>query len=191
MISFSSLKGVIYQRKFWEFVGQIKSFRGPYVVHACNRQSPNTWNLLTFQVSQWLTDSGIDSFKNLFIDKSINGSALLNFESGSGLKDLGVKNKEDREKIKKKIKELITQNAKDKKETGKTEKLLKKVVVRKKWWKRRGQNVPETSIEKFLKMFYFVIFRTMNFGPRIKWNSSSWIAIFTYKYLLYCVTVSK
>jgi len=68
----------------------------------------------------------------LFIDKSINGSALLNFESGSGLKDLGVKNKEDREKIKKKIKELITQNAKDKKETGKTEKLLKKVVVRKK-----------------------------------------------------------
>jgi hypothetical protein len=54
----------------------------------------------------------------------------LILESGSGLKDMGVKSKEDREKIKKKLKELKTQNDKDKKETVKKEKLLKKVVAK-------------------------------------------------------------
>ena len=77
-----------------------------------------------------MTESGFETFKTLFSDKSINGSNLLILESGSGLKDMGVKSKEDREKIKKKLKELKTQNDKDKKETVKKEKLLKKVVAK-------------------------------------------------------------
>ncbi len=81
-----------------------------------------------------MTESGFDTFKTLFSDKSINGSNLLILESGSGLKDMGVKSKEDREKIKKKLKELKTQNDKDKKETVKKEKLLKKVVAKIKWF---------------------------------------------------------
>jgi hypothetical protein len=90
----------------------------------------NSNRTIFFQVSQWLTESGFDTFKTLFSDKSINGSNLLILESGSGLKDMGVKSKEDREKIKKKLKELKTQNDKDKKETVKKEKLLKKVVAK-------------------------------------------------------------
>ena len=62
----------------------------------------------------------------MFSDKSINGSLLLNLESGSGLKDLGVKSKEDREKIKKKIKDLKTQNEKEKKEKKKERKIAQK-----------------------------------------------------------------
>ena len=82
----------------------------------------------SLQVCQWLTDTGFDAFKPLFSDKSVNGSTLLGFEAGSALKDVGVKSKDDREKLKKKIKELKVQNEKDKKElNGKKEnKFLKK-----------------------------------------------------------------
>ena len=76
----------------------------------------------------------MESYITLFMDKTITGSALLNLDS-NGLKDLGIKNKEDREKIKKKIKELKALSEKDKKDMGKKEKLLRKaekVVGRKK-----------------------------------------------------------
>merc|ERR1712203_179694 len=81
------------------------------------------------QVCQWLLALGMESYITLFMDKTITGAALLNLDS-SGLKDLGIKNKDDREKIKKKIKELKSHNDKEKKdmekEKSKREKLLKK-----------------------------------------------------------------
>ena len=52
------------------------------------------------------------------MDRTITGAALLNLDS-SGLKDLGIKNKDDREKIKKKIKELKSHNDKEKKDIEK------------------------------------------------------------------------
>ena len=99
-------------------------------------QSENTKNCccLLFQVCQWVLAFGMESYITLFMDKTITGSALLNLDS-NGLKDLGIKNKEDREKIKKKIKELKAHSEKDKKDMGKKEKLLRKaekVVGRKK-----------------------------------------------------------
>ena len=90
--------------------------------------------MIFFQVCQWLLAFGMESYITLFMDKTITGSALLNLDS-NGLKDLGIKNKEDREKIKKKIKELKALSEKDKKDMGKKEKLLRKaekVVGRKK-----------------------------------------------------------
>merc|ERR1711941_228116 len=81
------------------------------------------------QVCQWLLALGMESYITLFMDKTITGAALLNLDS-SGLKDLGIKNKDDREKIKKKIKELKAHNDREKKdmekEKSRREKLLKK-----------------------------------------------------------------
>lgn len=76
----------------------------------------------------------MESYITLFMDKTITGTALLNLDS-AGLKELGIKNNDDREKIKKKIKELKAHSDKDKKDMGKKEKLLRKaekVVGRKK-----------------------------------------------------------
>jgi len=89
------------------------------------------------QVCQWLLALGMESYITLFMDRTITGAALLNLDS-SGLKDLGIKNKDDREKIKKKIKELKAHNDREKKdmekEKSKREKLLKRAekVVKKK-----------------------------------------------------------
>lgn len=81
------------------------------------------------QVCQWLLAQGMEAYITLFMDKTITGAALLNLDN-SGLKDLGIKNKDDREKIKKKIKELKAHNDREKKdmekEKNKREKLLKK-----------------------------------------------------------------
>ena len=89
------------------------------------------------QICQWLLALGMESYITIFMDKTITGAALLNLDS-SGLKELGIKNKDDREKIKKKIKELKSHNEKEKKdmekEKSKREKLLKKAekVIKKK-----------------------------------------------------------
>ena len=63
------------------------------------------------------------------MSNTITGNMLLNLDS-NGLKELGIKNKDDREKIKKKIKELKAHHDKEKKEIEKErqkrDKLLKK-----------------------------------------------------------------
>ena len=93
--------------------------------------------ILFFKVCQWLLALGMESYITLFMDKTITGAALLNLDS-SGLKDLGIKNKDDREKIKKKIKELKAHNDREKKdmekEKNKREKLFKKAIMGKKWF---------------------------------------------------------
>eukprot|EP00096_Caligus_rogercresseyi_P014887 TRINITY_DN735_c0_g1_i8.p1 TRINITY_DN735_c0_g1~~TRINITY_DN735_c0_g1_i8.p1 ORF type:complete len:291 (+),score=74.59 TRINITY_DN735_c0_g1_i8:178-1050(+) len=83
------------------------------------------------QVCQWLLALGMESYITLFMDKTITGAALLNFDS-NGLKELGIKSKEDREKIKKKIKELKAHNDKECKRDGhKKENFLKKAFNKK------------------------------------------------------------
>ena len=84
--------------------------------------------LSRLQVCQWLQESGFETLKPLFSDKSVNGSILLGLDSGTGLKDLGIKTRDDREKFKKKLSELKTLSEKEKKEFGgkKENKLLKK-----------------------------------------------------------------
>ena len=72
----------------------------------------------SLQVCQWLLALGMESYITLFMDKTISGTALLNLDS-SGLKELGIKNKEDREKIKKKIKELKSHNEREKRDMEK------------------------------------------------------------------------
>ena len=88
------------------------------------------------------------------MDKTITGAALLNLDS-SGLKDLGIKNKDDREKIKKKIKELKAHNDREKKdmekEKNKREKLFKKAIMGKKWfdqrrWKKKNDFLSDAKI---------------------------------------------
>jgi hypothetical protein len=72
---------------------------------------------------------GMESYITLFMNNTITGDHLLNMNS-EGLKDLGIKNKDDREKIKKKIKELRSHNEREKKDMEKEkmrrDKLLKK-----------------------------------------------------------------
>ena len=98
-------------------------------------KSKKIYIILFFKVCQWLLALGMESYITLFMDKTITGAALLNLDS-SGLKDLGIKNKDDREKIKKKIKELKAHNDREKKdmekEKNKREKLFKKAIMGKK-----------------------------------------------------------
>lgn len=71
----------------------------------------------------------MESYIPLFMSNSLSAEELLNLD-GSGLKDLGIRNKEDREKIKRKIKELKSHNDREKKEMekerAKRDKLIKK-----------------------------------------------------------------
>ena len=69
----------------------------------------------------------MESYITLFMDKTITGGALLNLDS-SGLKDLGIKNKEDREKIKKKIKELKSHNEREKRDMEKAKAAVAKAA---------------------------------------------------------------
>lgn len=74
---------------------------------------------------QWLLAQGMECYITLFMDHTITGDALLSMD-GNCLKELGVRNKEDREKVKKKIKELRSLNDKEKKALKKAEKQASK-----------------------------------------------------------------
>ena len=83
---------------------------------------------------QWLLALGMQSYITLFMDNTITGPTLLNMDN-NGLKELGIRNKEDREKIRKKIKELKALNEREKKdqekERSRRDKLLKKASKKK------------------------------------------------------------
>ena len=86
-------------------------------------------NSIAFQVCQWLLAQSMETYIALFTSDSITGEEVLLLD-GSGLKDMGIRNKEDREKIKKKIKELKAHNEREKKEMererARRDKLLRK-----------------------------------------------------------------
>ena len=77
----------------------------------------------------------MEHYITLFMGPSLTAEALLNLD-GAGLKDLGVRNKEEREKIKKKLKELKAHNEREKRdmerERKNRDKLIKKANKQKK-----------------------------------------------------------
>jgi len=79
------------------------------------------------QVGNWLLALSMEMYIPRFLDSSVHGEALLNLDS-TQLKQLGVVNKNDRDKIKEKIKELKKQNDKEKKEIEKERKKKEKVA---------------------------------------------------------------
>jgi len=79
------------------------------------------------QVGNWLLALSMEMYIPRFIDSSVHGEVLLNLDS-TQLKQLGVVNKNDRDKIKEKIKELKKQNDKEKKEIEKERKKKEKVA---------------------------------------------------------------
>ena len=68
------------------------------------------------QVANWLLALSMEMYIPRFLDSGVDGEVLLSLDS-TLLKQLGVINKSDREKIKDKLKELKKQNEKTMRET--------------------------------------------------------------------------
>ena len=83
--------------------------------------------ILLLQVGNWLLALSMEMYIPRFLDSSVHGETLLNLDS-TQLKQLGVVNKNDRDKIKEKIKELKKQNEKEKREIEKERKKKEKVA---------------------------------------------------------------
>ena len=77
------------------------------------------------QVANWLLALSMEMYIPRFLDSSVDGEILLTLDS-TLLKQLGVINKSDRDKIKDKLKELKKQNEKEKKELEKERKKKEK-----------------------------------------------------------------
>ena len=69
-------------------------------------------------MANWLLALSMEMYIPRFLDSSVDGEVLLTLDS-TLLKQLGVINKNDRDKIKDKLKELKKQNDKEKKELEK------------------------------------------------------------------------
>lgn len=68
----------------------------------------------TTQVSTWLLALGLDQYISKFEDRNVNGQSLMNLDS-TVLKGLGVLNSNDRNLLKKKIRELRVEMEKERK----------------------------------------------------------------------------
>ena len=77
------------------------------------------------QVGNWLLALSMEMYIPRFMDSSVTGECLLGLDSAQ-LKQLGVLSKNDREKLKDKIKELKKQNEKEKKDLEKERKKKEK-----------------------------------------------------------------
>jgi len=77
------------------------------------------------QVANWLLALSMEMYIPRFLDSNVDGEVLLTLDS-TLLKQLGVINKSDRDKIKDKLKELKKQNDKEKKELEKERKKREK-----------------------------------------------------------------
>ena len=76
---------------------------------------------IVLQVANWLLALSMEMYIPRFLDSAVDGEVLLTLDSAL-LKQLGVINKSDRDKIKDKLKELKKQNEKEKKELEKERK---------------------------------------------------------------------
>lgn len=72
----------------------------------------------TTQVSTWLLALGLDQYISKFEDRNVNGQSLVNLDS-TVLKGLGVLNSNDRNLLKKKIRELRAEMEKERKQVEK------------------------------------------------------------------------
>ena len=80
---------------------------------------------VVLQVANWLLALSMEMYIPRFLDSAVDGEVLLTLDS-TLLKQLGVINKSDRDKIKDKLKELKKQNEKEKKELEKERKKKEK-----------------------------------------------------------------
>jgi hypothetical protein len=79
-----------------------------------NTYLPTVSEWTTTQVSTWLLALGLDQYISKFEDRNVNGQSLLNLDS-TVLKGLGVLNSNDRNLLKKKIRELRVEMEKERK----------------------------------------------------------------------------
>ncbi len=95
-----------------------------------SRVKIKTWKLIAIplQVCQWLLTVGLEQYVSKFFNEQIDGSSLLSMEN-KDLKTLGI-GADDRNRFKRKLKELRLQTEKEKrhceKERKEKEKLQKK-----------------------------------------------------------------
>lgn len=84
----------------------------PYQTNEWHDKPVSEWT--TTQVSTWLLALGLDQYISKFEDRNVNGQSLINLDS-TVLKGLGVLNSNDRNLIKKKIRELRNEMEKERK----------------------------------------------------------------------------
>lgn len=99
----------------------------------------------TTQVSTWLLALGLDQYISKFEDRNVNGQSLVNLDS-TVLKGLGVLNSNDRNLLKKKIRELRTEMEKERKLVEKRMKEKSKTRVFN--GNGNGTNVTSMSLDK-------------------------------------------
>lgn len=86
---------------------------GPFQANEEWHEKPvSEWT--THQVSTWLLALGLDQYISKFEDRNVNGQSLINLDS-TVLKGLGVLNSNDRNLLKKKIRELRVEMEKERK----------------------------------------------------------------------------
>lgn len=84
----------------------------PYQTNEWHDKPVSEWT--TNQVSTWLLALGLDQYISKFEDRNVNGQSLINLDS-TVLKGLGVLNSNDRNLLKKKIRELRVEMEKERK----------------------------------------------------------------------------
>jgi hypothetical protein len=84
----------------------------PYQTNEWHDKPVSEWT--TTQVSTWLLALGLDQYISKFEDRNVNGQSLINLDS-TVLKGLGVLNSNDRNLLKKKIRELRVEMEKERK----------------------------------------------------------------------------
>ena len=97
----------------------------PFIKKTNTNSLIKIFNLLLRQVANWLLALSMEMYIPRFLDSAVDGEVLLTLDS-TLLKQLGVINKSDRDKIKDKLKELKKQNDKEKKELEKERKKKEK-----------------------------------------------------------------
>lgn len=106
----------------------------PYQTNEWHDKPVSEWT--TTQVSTWLLALGLDQYISKFEDRNVNGQSLINLDS-TVLKGLGVLNSNDRNLLKKKIRELRVEMEKERKLV---EKKLKENLKDKSKNKANGSN---------------------------------------------------
>lgn len=108
MVIANSLTASIAEEKF----KPVPDIQVPYQVNEWHDKPVSEWT--TTQVSTWLLALGLDQYISKFEDRNVNGSSLINLDS-TVLKGLGVLNSNDRNLLKKKIRELRVEMEKERK----------------------------------------------------------------------------
>lgn len=107
-----SLNDDLFQATATQPAAQPTDAQAPYQTDAWHEKPVSEWT--THQVSTWLLALGLDQYISKFEDRNVNGQSLINLDS-TVLKGLGVLNSNDRNLLKKKIRELRVEMEKERK----------------------------------------------------------------------------